>query len=172
MRELPSFRLAGLSIEPIILGMFRGFKTRLTAALPKPRAQQRGNVAPEGEVETLLKVKQLCALAKMSAERMAEWFANGAPNHQMLMDETRQYRFHLKRGFDLARAISDRYYHDYALRFLIDVTMMARDEEYAKLLFRAVESHMTRKAILKDHPSLRSSPNDVDRPEAGWLFKK
>lgn len=54
----------------------------------------------------------------------------------------------------LAQQITDEFYRDSALHFLINLLMVAREEKLAKDLYKVIEVDLIREAILKDHPQL------------------
>ncbi|QND70821.1 hypothetical protein [Tardiphaga robiniae] len=111
------------------------------------------NDEPPGEVEKLLKIKNICWIAEMSAESYGEM----SPEQQA--DEFGQYEYARYRQFQseaisLAREMRDEFYRDSALHFLINLLMVAKEYELAKKLFNVVEVDIIQDAILKEYPAL------------------
>ena len=134
-----------------MFGIFR--RKRLPA--PQPNRRRQWDDAPEGEVETLLKIKQLCSLARTSLERRFEARNEGpTSNSRAVSMEMYRYQHYFGEAFRLSGTITDPYYHDTALHFLIGVALTAQDEHYAKLLFQTIEVNRIRRAVVSEYPQL------------------
>lgn len=111
--------------------------------------------APPGEVEKLLKIKNLCWIATMSAESYVEMSAEDQAD-EFGQYEYGRYRTNLSEAIALARQITDEFYRDSALHYLINLLMVAKEEKLAKDLYKVIEVDVVQEAILKDHPQLAS----------------
>ena len=60
----------------------------------------------------------------------------------------------MSEAISLARELRDEFYRDAALHQLIDLLMVAKEENLAKDLFKVIEVDVIQDAILKDHPQL------------------
>jgi hypothetical protein len=106
-----------------------------------------------GEAEKVLKIKNLCWIAKMSAETYVE-MSEDERREEFGQYEYNRYRRFLSEAIELARELRDVFYRDSALHFLIGLLMVAKEEKLAKELFKIIEVDIIQEAILKDFPKL------------------
>jgi hypothetical protein len=57
-------------------------------------------------------------------------------------------------ALDIARGLTDEFYRDASLHFIIDLCMTANERQEAKRLFSVIETELIRKKILEEHPAL------------------
>ena len=138
------------------------FGLRNTPKLKKrtPHASE----APPGEAEKVVRVRDLCERAKVSATNIIRLSgADDASEERDQSERDRYFKLTLE-ATNIARSIKHDFYRDAALSFLIDLLMAAGDHAQAKKLFHAIEYEMVYDALVKDHPALddgrrlRSSP--------------
>jgi hypothetical protein len=89
----------------------------------------------------------------MSAESYVEMSAEDQAG-EFGQYEYARYRKYLSESIALAQQITDEFYRDSALHFLINLLMVAREEKLAKDLYKVIEVDIIQEAILKDHPQL------------------
>src|SRR5436305_1907106 len=89
---------------------------------PPPTADD----APAGEAEKVMKVKNLCWIAKMSAESYFEMSAAEQAD-EWGQSEYARYRKFQSEAIELAREITDEFYRDAALHQLINLLMVAKE---------------------------------------------
>jgi hypothetical protein len=106
-----------------------------------------------GEAEKVLKVKNLCWIAKMSAEAYGEMSPEERSEEFGLYEYTR-YRKFLSEAITLARELRDEFYRDSALHFIVNLLMVAKEYGLAKKLYQVIEVDIIQVSILKDHPQL------------------
>jgi hypothetical protein len=106
-----------------------------------------------GEAEKVLQVKNLCWIAKMSAEAYDE-MSNEDKQDEFGQYEYKRYREYMSKAINLARELRDTFYRDAALHQLILLLMVAKEEKLAKDLYKVVEVDVIQEAILKEHPRL------------------
>jgi hypothetical protein len=106
-----------------------------------------------GEAEKVVKIKNLCWLAKGSAESI-----NGLSEADLKDEfneyELTRYRKLLFEATNLARELRDEFYRDAALHLLIGLLMTAGDEAQAKKLYSVIEVDTIQDAVLKEYPRL------------------
>src|SRR5689334_2659128 len=90
--------------------------------------------APPGENEKLLKVKNLCWIAKMSAGTYVE-MSEEEQADEFGQYEYKRYRQFMSEAIELAREITDEFYRDAALHQLINLLMVAKEYDLAKKLY-------------------------------------
>jgi hypothetical protein len=106
-----------------------------------------------GEAEKVLKIKNLCWIAKMSAESYVE-MSEADRREEFGEYEYNRYRTFLSKAINLARELRDTFYRDAALHQLILLLMVAEEEKLAKELFKVIEVDVIQDAILREHPRL------------------
>jgi hypothetical protein len=88
-----------------------------------------------GEAEKVLQVKNLCWIAKMSAEAYDE-MSNEDKQDEFGQYEYKRYREYMSKAINLARELRDTFYRDAALHQLILLLMVAKEEKLAKDLYK------------------------------------
>jgi len=120
---------------------------------PAPSVEPKVSDDPPGEAEKLAKIKHICWMAKMSAESIA-----GLPEEALKEEfnayELERYQRFLLQATNLAREITDSFYRDAALHFLIDLLMVAGDEAQAKKLYVILEIDMIQEKVREAYPRL------------------
>ena len=118
---------------------------------------------PPGEAEKLLTIKAFCTMATGSAEQIA-----GISEEELLRDKDQfsvnrreihryefdRYRRHLSTATNLARELTDEFFRDAAIHFLIRPLVAAGDEAQARMLFSAIMNDTIQNAVLKEFPRL------------------
>jgi hypothetical protein len=113
---------------------------------------------PPGEAEKLLKIKTFCTMATGSAEQIA-----GMSEEELLQDEDEfsinryeieRYRKLLSEAINLARELTDEFYRNVAIHFLIRPLVAAGNEAQARKLFLALKVDAIQNAVLKEFPRL------------------
>src|SRR4051812_44314854 len=117
----------------------------------RPVATSATDDAPPGEVEKVIKIKQLTWMAKMSADSLAEVPAD-EHNDEFLDYERKRYHDLRQQSLRLAREITDIFYRDSALVFIIEMLMVAKEEDVAKKLFDVMEMELAIDSVKKTFP--------------------
>ena len=65
-----------------------------------------------------------------------------------------RYRRHLSTATNLTRELTDEFFRDAAIHFLIRPLVAAGDEAQARLLFLAIKDDTIQNAVLKEFPRL------------------
>ena len=99
--------------------------------------------------QALSRIRSMCAVARTSAESLAEAIHN---------DLTRANRLRFasakRMSLELARTISDASYRDAALGHIIELCMTANDMEGSRILIQGIQSEPIREELLLAYPTL------------------
>jgi homoserine trans-succinylase len=125
------------------------FWNKKEQAVPEPTRDEH-----PGEVEKVVKIKNLCWIAKVHAEAYVEMSEEQRSDKLFGQYKYARYRKFMSEAISLARELRDEFYRDAALHQLIDLLMVAKEENLAKDLFKVIEVDVIQDAILKDHPQL------------------
>lgn len=131
--------------------MFGWFKKEAPKA-PEPIAGDD----PPGEADKVMKIKNLCWMASMSGESI-KGLSPDELKEEFNAYENNRYQIMLLEATNLARELTDTFYRDSALHFLIGAVMSAGDEVQAKKLFQIIEVDIIQDAVLKQYPRLAAN---------------
>lgn len=116
-----------------------------------------------GEAEKVLKIKTLCLIAKVSAKSYG-YMSPEEQAQEFGQYEYSRYRNFLSDAIGLADELSDEFYRNSALHFILNLLMVAKEYVLAKKLYQVIKVDIIQKAILKDHPQL-ASRDDQGSPD-------
>jgi hypothetical protein len=112
---------------------------------------------PPGEVETLAHIQNLCWLAGMSAQNIAEDDGNPPTTGDVPQYEPQRYEKLRLQAVRLVDGLTDNFYRSTAIHFLIDLCMKADDVELAGVWFKQVKVDRIREKIVAAYPQLVAS---------------
>ncbi len=115
--------------------------------------EQEDDKVPVGDIETAHRVRDICASAASSAEKLARLVNRPSDKNKKL--EAERYDAAKKHALELAKQISDELLRDTAVRQILNLCMRANDLETATVLIGAIQNKKIREEMLNEHSSLR-----------------
>jgi hypothetical protein len=110
--------------------------------------------APPGETETMVSIQQLCWIAGISAETVANAKAEGRLDEEWAQYDLERYRRLRAECVELADTITDEFYRAVVINSLVEVCMKATDVDDARALFKHQEIKSLREDIAAKYPEL------------------
>ncbi len=124
--------------------MFDWFKKKAVSV------KEKSDQDPPGEAEKVLKIKMLCEMGKWSAANLGD----SSLDDEMLNYERGVYQKRKEAALELARELTDEFYRDSALHFIIDLCMVGKELDDAKKLLNVIEVDFIKEKILEAYPQL------------------
>jgi hypothetical protein len=141
--------------------MFGWFKKREQPARIAKRIASYGSLerierddAPLGETQKMVEIQQLCWLAGISAETVANAKAEGRLEEDWAQYDRERYKRLRAECIELADTITDEFYRAVVINYLVVMCMKATDVEDARALFRHQEIRSLREDIVAKYPEL------------------
>ena len=103
----------------------------------------------EADEQALSKIRSMCAVARTSAEGVAQ-----AIHTDMTRVDRLRFASAKRMSLELAKTISDASYRDAALRHIIELCMTANDMETSRILVQGIQSEPIREELLLAYPTL------------------
>ena len=110
--------------------------------------------APPGETEKMVSIQQLCWIAGISAETVAQAKAEGRLEEEWAQYDLERYRRLRAECIELADTITDEFYRAVVINYLVGVCMKAGDVDDALTLFKHQEIRALREDIAAKYPEL------------------
>jgi hypothetical protein len=116
-----------------------------------------GSAVPESEPDpaimadeqALSRISSMCAVAKASAESVAQ-----AIDTDLARANRLRFASARRMSLELARTISDAAYRDAALAHIIKLCITANDMEVSRILMQGIQSEPIREELLQAYPAL------------------
>jgi hypothetical protein len=137
-----------------MFGWFKKGEQHLESAGEEPCDEVEQGDAPPGEAENLLIIQQLCLIAGICAEIIADAKEHGGVDAEVLQSEADRYARLRAEAVELADTITDEFYRGVAINFFIELCMKARDFKGARALFRHQEIKKFREEIVDKYPEI------------------
>ena len=116
-----------------------------------PAPDSQPDPAVEADALALTKIRSMCAVARESAEDLAQ-----AIDTDMTRVNRLRFASAKRMSLELARTIAEASYRDAALRHIIELCMTANDIEASAILLQGIQSQPIRDELLLAHPALFS----------------
>ena len=119
---------------------------------PVPVQEEESDQGPPDEAEKVLKIKMLCETGKWSAANLGD----SSLDDETLNYEQGVYQKRKEAALELARELTDEFYRDSALYFIIELCMAGNELDDAKRLLNVIEVDFMKEKILEAYPRLRA----------------